>query len=136
MMMPNPVNPPPVIAPSSVWVKPYCSPHWPRMPARIENPTPEARMAMNPAQSKRYAFGAARSPDFMEGLVTREGEDAQGLAGSGPQCARTIFDTRPQRAPQGGPRVLGGAGEREPRRPPQSRNCRAMMFRWMSLVPE
>ena len=35
-------RPPPVMAPSSVWVKPYCSAHWPRMPPRIEKPTPEA----------------------------------------------------------------------------------------------
>src|SRR3954447_14207965 len=73
MMMPKPVRPPPVIWPSSVWVKPYCSAHCPRMPARIENPTPEARMAMNPAQSRRYALGAARSADFMKDLLTREG---------------------------------------------------------------
>ena len=57
--MPKPVRPPPVMPPSSVWVKPYCSAHWPRMPARIENPTPEARMAMKPAQSRRLAFGSA-----------------------------------------------------------------------------
>src|SRR4051794_2334420 len=73
MMMPKPVRPPPVIAPSSVWVKPYCSAHCPRMPARIENPTPEAMMAMNPAQSRRYALGAAVSAELMEDLLTREG---------------------------------------------------------------
>ncbi len=71
--MPKPVRPPPVIAPSSVWVKPYCSAHCPRMPARIENPTPEAMMAMNPAQSRRFEFGTATSADFMTNLV--EGEE-------------------------------------------------------------
>src|SRR5262249_47949948 len=73
MMMPKPVRPPPVIAPSSVCVKPYCSAHWPRMPARIENPTPDAMIAMNPAQSRRYALGAATSADFITAPGTRDG---------------------------------------------------------------
>ncbi len=66
MMMPKPVRPPPVMAPSSVCVKPYWLDHWPRMPARIENPTPEAMMAMNPAQSSRCEFVVAESADVMD----------------------------------------------------------------------
>ena len=60
-MIPKPVSPPPVIAPSSVCVKPYCSAHWPRMPPRIANPTPAARIAMKPAQSSRWALNGVPS---------------------------------------------------------------------------
>ena len=60
--MPKPVRPPPVMAPSSVWVKPYCSAHWPRMPARIEKPTPAAAIAMKPAQRSRWALTPAGEP--------------------------------------------------------------------------
>src|SRR5262245_18156009 len=57
MMTPKPNRPPPVMPPSSVWVKPYSLPQRPRMPARTEKPTPEAKMAKKPAQSSRLAFG-------------------------------------------------------------------------------
>jgi len=63
MMMPKPVRPPPVMAPSSVWVKPYCSAHWPRIPPRIANPTPAARIAMKPAHKSREALGTTPAGD-------------------------------------------------------------------------
>src|SRR5258708_1231815 len=58
MMMPKPVSPPPVMAPNSLCVKPNCLPQSPRMPPRMANPTPAARMAMKPAKSRRFALGA------------------------------------------------------------------------------
>src|SRR5688572_13041307 len=61
MMIPKPVRPPPVIWPRSLCVKPNWAPQSPRMPPRMENPTPAARMAMKPAQSSRLAFGAMAS---------------------------------------------------------------------------
>src|SRR5881394_1753269 len=58
MMMPNPVRPPPVMFPRSLCVNPNCVPQSPRIPPRIENPTPAAKMAMKPAHKSRYAWGA------------------------------------------------------------------------------
>src|SRR6185369_14072207 len=58
MMMPNPVKPPPVMFPRSLWVNPNCVPQSPRIPPRMENPTPAAKMAMKPAHKSRYAWGA------------------------------------------------------------------------------
>src|SRR5258706_15805788 len=59
MMIPkqNPVNPEPLIAPNSAPVKPNSDPQFARMPPRIPKPTPAARMAANPAQSRRFALG-------------------------------------------------------------------------------
>src|SRR5262245_53923950 len=56
--MPKPSRPPPVIPPSSVWVKPYSAPQMVRTPARTEKPTPDAKMAKKPAHKSRCAFEA------------------------------------------------------------------------------
>src|SRR5688572_33262055 len=61
MIMPNPVRPPPVICPRSLWVNPNWAPQSPRIPPRIENPTPAARIAIKPAHNSRFAFGAMAS---------------------------------------------------------------------------
>ena len=53
----------------SVMVNPNCSAHWPRMPPRTEYPTPAARIAINPAQRSRRAFGA--TPSFFADIVVR-----------------------------------------------------------------
>src|SRR5437667_4334665 len=53
IVMPKPVSPPPVIRPSSPWVKPNCAPQSARMPLRMENPTPAATRVRKPAQNKR-----------------------------------------------------------------------------------
>src|SRR6266542_1704225 len=60
MMMPKPVKPPPVIFPRSLCVNPNCVPQSPRIPPRMENPTPAAKMAMKPAHKSRYAWGATQ----------------------------------------------------------------------------
>src|SRR5687768_12200736 len=60
MMIPKqkPENPAPVIAPSSEPVNPNSRPQLSRMPPRMAAPTPAARIAKNPAHSRRLAFGA------------------------------------------------------------------------------
>src|SRR4029453_12434975 len=54
----NPVNPAPLMSPSCWPVKPNCAPQVARIPPRMANPTPAARIARNPPQSRRLAFGA------------------------------------------------------------------------------
>ena len=63
MMMPKqkPENPAPPIAPSWPAVKPYSAPQLSKMPPRMANPTPAARIAMNPAHNSRFAFGTIDS---------------------------------------------------------------------------
>src|SRR5215471_19272129 len=58
MMIPkqNPVRPAPVMAPSSLAVKPNSEPQFARIPPRTPNPTPVARIATKPAHSSRAAF--------------------------------------------------------------------------------
>jgi hypothetical protein len=53
----KPDRPDPAMAPSCVALKPYSLPQLSRMPPRIAKPTPAAKMAANPAQSSRLAFG-------------------------------------------------------------------------------
>src|SRR5687768_81408 len=59
MMMPKqkPEKPAPPMAPSCDALKPYSPPQLSRMPPRMAKPTPAAKMAANPAQSSRLAFG-------------------------------------------------------------------------------
>src|SRR5687767_2405587 len=63
MMMPKqkPVNPAPPMAPSCAPVNPNSAAQLARMPPRMPNPMPAARMARNPAQSRRLAFDAIGS---------------------------------------------------------------------------
>src|SRR2546422_667706 len=60
MMIPKqkPVNPAPLISPNCWPVNPKSAPQLARMPPRIPNPTPAARIARNPAIRSRLAFGA------------------------------------------------------------------------------
>src|SRR5262245_23742942 len=71
MMMPkqNPVKPAPPIAPSCAPVNPKSAAQLARMPPRIPNPIPAARMARKPAHSNRVAFGAMASPRTVTLLI-------------------------------------------------------------------
>src|SRR5207302_1289457 len=75
---PKPHSPPPVMPPSSDFVKPNCPPQSPRMPLRIAKPTPFAKIVINPANSSQWALGVAASArddftdeDFMETRLRR-----------------------------------------------------------------
>src|SRR5581483_5531770 len=56
MMKPKPTRPPPVMVPSSAWVKPYCRPQSTRMPPRTPKPTPAAKIEKKPAHNRRLAL--------------------------------------------------------------------------------
>ncbi len=63
MMTPKqkPVRPAPPMAPSCAPVKPNSAAHVARMPPRMPNPMPVARMARKPAHNSRWAFEAMAS---------------------------------------------------------------------------
>src|SRR5262245_48472204 len=86
MMMPKqkPVNPAPLILPTSVSVKPNSVRQLSRNPPRIAKPIPAARMAMNPPHSRRYALGASVSlaADFDMGRLGGEEEQTRRRAES------------------------------------------------------
>src|SRR5579883_1958298 len=53
---PNPTSPPPVIVPSSLWVKPNCWPQSFRIAPRTENPIPAAIRVAKLAQNRIFSF--------------------------------------------------------------------------------
>ncbi len=58
MAMPNPISPPPVMVPSSLWVKPNWLPQSLRMNPRTENPMPAAIRVKKLAQNRNCSFRA------------------------------------------------------------------------------
>jgi hypothetical protein len=56
------VNPAPPMSPSCVSVNPNSSFQLSKMPPRMAKPTPAAKMAMNPAQSRRDRFSMSLLP--------------------------------------------------------------------------
>src|SRR5688572_15683594 len=109
MIMPNPVRPPPVICPRSLWVNPNWAPQSPRIPPRIENPTPAARMAIKPAHNSRLALGAIASLLTCTLLI---GEESRGGLSEGKSVCAGAATPHGQHSFQGGIRANGGAVSR------------------------
>ena len=59
---PNPTRPPPVMPPSSLWVKPNWLPQSLRMNPRTENPMPAAIRVKKLAQNRILSFDPGELP--------------------------------------------------------------------------
>src|SRR5437899_10090836 len=78
MASPKPQRPLPVIAPSSVWVKPNSRPQSSRMPLRMEKPTPAAIRVMKLARKSRLWPAVP----LVAGVCTGSGDFLGFVAGS------------------------------------------------------
>src|SRR5215211_6599874 len=56
IVIPKPISPPPVMVPSSDWVKPNCVPQSLRIAPRTENPMPAASSVAKLAQNRRLSL--------------------------------------------------------------------------------
>src|SRR5688572_12666321 len=114
MMMPKqkPVNPAPPMAPSCAPVNPKSAAQLARMPPRMPNPMPAARMARNPAHSRRLAFdaiGSLLTDRLVMALLARDSGVWAGLVYSGSGGSACPV---PDRVPH-----YNGAGWRPPHAP-------------------